>query len=284
MFFGSRSKHYPHLSEFLEYKAQEMRRRQATLGIVGGVAGIVAGLFGALIGILAGTGAVQFSTTELVSAIVFLNVGTWAAIGGFYLAIKRRRERQQPDRAHKDEADKVSMLFAQSLARRRLHRDLDPSAGRLLEEATRNFMRIRKTLDATFWSGHDLPVHWKTVRSQALLASDQAMDEILVIFRDCLRRGHRPSGVFEFIEGVVDELQGGRLPDSDVVPAGFDQARHIAERLKLLAAEIEKATGQVFKDEAVADDFIASTSIELCLGELKTIRRAEDELRENLRH
>lgn len=278
-----RTKHYPYLADYLDVRLAEIREGYAKIGIFGGIAGAVAGLLGAAFGILAGTGVIAPSTGAIVATILLLNVGTWLAIGGFYLALRKRKELASTSRVHQKESERVAKEMVQSLNRRKLHKELDPAAGRLLEEASRNFIRVRKALDTPFWAGEDLPAHWKGLRDQALLASSQAMDEVLVIFAGCMRRPAANTGFFDFIEDVVDNFKGGSIPESDTIPAGYEQAREIAERLKLLAGEAEQATGQVFRDATVADDFIASQSLESCLSELKTIRKAEDELRENLR-
>ena len=64
--------------------------------------------------------------------------------------------------------------------------------------------------------------------------------------------------------------------------AAFQPARELAEKLKLLAAEIERATKEVAKDEMVGSEFSAGTALDMCLGEMRTIQTAEDELRQNL--
>lgn len=278
----NRSKHYPHLGDYLDVRLAEMRQGY-NYGVAGGVIGGIAGLLGALFGILVGTGVVNPSSGVIVAVWFFLNIIISLAIGAFFLSHKKRRERQNAARNHQKDSEKVAKDMLQSVGRRKLHKELDPVAGRLLEEGCRNFMRIQKALDTAFWAGEDLPAHWQGFRDQARLVSNQAMDEILVIFAGCMSKPPANTGFFDFIEDVVDNFKGGSIPDSDTIPAGYEQAREIAERLKLLASEVEDATGHVFKDATVADDFISTANLESTLNELRTIRKAEDELRENLR-
>ena len=282
MFSTGRSKHYPRLGEFIERRVQASREGDAALGVVGGVVGIVAGVLGGIFGVLAGMGVVSASPQVIATIVVALNLGVWLAIGGFWLAAKRRRAERRP-RRHQRQAEATLAQMHYALYRRRLHRDLDPVAGTLLEEAARIYLRLRQTLEGPFWSGRDLPEHWKTVRGQALRASDEAMDEIVVILADCLKTGRAQSGVFELVEQVVDSIKGGTIPAADGTPSGFAQAREIAAGLGKLAGEIETATEQVVREESVAADFSSLNSIDLCLGELRTVRQADEEMRENLR-
>ncbi|KXK24055.1 MAG: hypothetical protein UZ18_ATM001000037, partial [Armatimonadetes bacterium OLB18] len=57
----------------------------------------------------------------------------------------------------------------------------------------------------------------------------------------------------------------------------------VAERLKLLAAEVEQAAKEVLREEEFDEVFGGSKALEACLSELKSIREAETELDGELR-
>jgi hypothetical protein len=284
MFFTGRSKQLPNLSDYLDKKIQEQRSRGSRIGIAGGIIGTTAGLIGALFGILAGLGAITFSTTSLVVTIILLNLVCWLAILGYHMYEKKKMAAEKPaERKHQAEAEAIVVQMYQALYRKRLHKELDDSAGALLEDCGRNYMRIQNTLSMPFWMSDELPGHWRAVRDQSLLAAEQAMDEALVMLKGSFHPGRRKGNWEEIVEDVMSEFtQPAKRRPVDHLSPGFRPAREIAEKLKLLASEVERATGDLAKDEAIAEEFTAGASLEMALSELKTIQVAEDELRQNL--
>ena len=67
------------------------------------------------------------------------------------------------------------------------------------------------------------------------------------------------------------------------MPAAFAPVREIAEKLRALAQETERMSHEARMDVDVPPVASPTRSLDQTLSELRSIRQAEDELRENLR-
>ena len=66
------------------------------------------------------------------------------------------------------------------------------------------------------------------------------------------------------------------------LPPGFEPARQVAERLKLLASEVERTSEELAKEESLRGEIGSAVALETCLAELKSLRAAEAELEAHL--
>src|SRR5206468_43637 len=87
------------------------------------------------------------------------------------------------------------------------------------------------------------------------------------------------------LSDVVEDALGINLSGKkdSRIPTGFKQARDIAERLKLACGEVERATQDLARDPDLSSDLRSLDALDLALGDLRTVRTAEDELRQHLR-
>jgi hypothetical protein len=181
-----------------------------------------------------------------------------------------------------DAAVEFAHTMMPSISKHRLHRDLNPAAAQLLEESARNWNRIESSLNTPFWSSEVLPAHWKTIRAQSKNAADSAMEELMVLLRDGYMPNASKPGWEEVIEDVVETYVTGPRRRGGQMPVAFDQAREIAEKLKLLASEVEQSSRQLVTDGQMPTDFSSANALDLALNDFRTVREAEHELTEDV--
>jgi hypothetical protein len=163
--------------------------------------------------------------------------------------------------------------------RRLLHRALTPAAGALLEGCAEHWSRIQRELQSALWSSAGLPEHWRSVRDRAMRASDAAMADVILLLEPTLVQPQTKPSLALLIGEFLDRFSEGGPPGADdLLPTPFEPAREIAERLKLLAAEVEAASKQILRADETGRSFASARSLESCLAELRSIRQAEDEL------
>ncbi|MCX7801316.1 MAG: hypothetical protein N2109_13370, partial [Fimbriimonadales bacterium] len=88
----------------------------------------------------------------------------------------------------------------------------------------------------------------------------------------------------EEVREFFDDLLGKPVLSDDSRPGRpteFEPAQALAERLRLLAVEVEKATLELPRDEA-AKAFSSLSSLDATLHELRQVRQAEEEMRQHL--
>ena len=129
----------------------------------------------------------------------------------------------------------------------------------------------------------DLPAHLRAVRDQSLLAIDQGMQEMLVLFSTSVPA--KP-GNWTFSE-VVDEVMGqdmlttrGRI---EHLSPFYDQGRGVAGKLHEMADQVETISRQLASQELITGAPKPGTALESTLAELRQLKQAEDELRQELR-
>lgn len=253
------------------------------MGLVGGIVGSIGGLAGALLGIFLAVGLITMPASGIVFSVIALNLVAWLVILGFWLKERRKLERHDTDAQLYKEAIEVAQTMVQSLNRRRLHRELNGSVAGMLEESARNWSRIVGALGNTFWTSENLPVHWAAVRDQSAQAANRGMAELLVLCKTSFLPNNRGPQWQEVVEDVLETYVTGPLKSpNDLLPVSFDQAREIAERLKLLAGEVERASREISKDDAVMEGFRSRSALDMALSDLRSIQEAETELRQNL--
>jgi hypothetical protein len=166
----------------------------------------------------------------------------------------------------------------------------------LLEAAAYHYARIAGAVSGEFWNRESLPAHWRSVRSQAMEAADQAMEELVMLAVPCMGEPQSDKGkaIKEAVEDLFDMdflMAIGNLRDiagadwtryahkSPSAPLAFTAGRPIAERLRKLADEVErKASDAVVASGQSVEVGSASDSIDVVLSEIAAVRSAEEEL------
>jgi hypothetical protein len=288
---SKRKKRFPHLAAFLtnvvELRIWNPQRVSAAIG------GAIVILATPLVGI-----ATYFATNE----IVFGFIGAAAAIPVstliWYIIDRQLRKPKNAE----EERRMAAWIHAESMLRmdkqRKLHKWMDPSMSQLLEASAFHYGRILGAVSSSFWSSPDLPPHWTSVREQALVAADQAMEELVVLAAPCMGKPEtdRGSAFKEAVEDLVDgdfAIAIGGFKEatnadwtryahhSPNTKVAFEPARKIGDRLKKLADQIEAKSQEAVKDsgEQIMVE-AAVSSIDMVLGEMSTVEEAEKELQQ----
>lgn len=210
-----------------------------------------------------------------------------------------RRPRNETER-RKIEVFAAVNQFHQLVEKRKLHKNLDPVAGQLLDAAAYYWLKIRDTLNNSFWTHSGLGGHWKALRDQSLIAADLAMDDLILLTANCIGKPQKQRSEDlkeawdDFVElDLVDAVQKLRnatsgdwakyAHQSPNLRAIFAPAREIAEKLKALSSEVEtmsqRAEAAPESPHRTAIATSAST-IDILLHEMRATQQAEAELRD----
>jgi hypothetical protein len=229
----------------------------------------------ALIGILSILGAP-------VGAVLSLLISS--AIGiGVVVGVVRKKAKSGRTTHQYEQHKRVVLLSKQMLYTKRLHKAIDAGSAHLLEESARYWREIKSSLEGPSWSGTQLPSHWKNVKTQALTATDEAMEEMLLLLQGSFHPYAGPQGLRANVENVVETfVTGPRFREADMLPAEFEPARKLAEKLKLLAKQIREATQDVAREAVILtpqEDVAAA--LDMAISDIRNIQSAEIELRNN---
>jgi hypothetical protein len=197
-------------------------------------------------------------------------------------AFRKSRIKPPPVDMRAIEATQVAQSMSQMLTKRRLHRDLDQGSLILLEECARHWTRARTALEGPFWTAGDVPAHYQSVRLQALTALDKSMDEVLLHYRAWIPDDVPNRHALDYVDEALEQFTLKGTKRADFIPPAFVPVREIAEKLRSLADEAERMAREVRVDPEVAAQFAPGRSLDQTLGELRQIREAEEELRQNL--
>ncbi len=183
-------------------------------------------------------------------------------------------------------------------AKSKLTKELDPVAGQLLEAGSYYWRKITDTMATPAWQKDDLPAHWKSLRDQSLSVANAAMNELFMLLKDCTGKPSKTrkddfQGAFEnltdlnFMDAALGLLTAATADasiytfQSPYLPAVFEPAKQLAEKLRDLSSEIDELTKDVHNHVASIPGAATSvSSIDLILEEMKSVRIAERELRE----
>ncbi len=226
-------------------------------------------------------GLVSFDAIEAspgASALFLLTV----AVCWFMVFLRRPKPPSAEELAKADVAETATRMNA-CLDRSRLHRDLGQPVMTLLEDCARHWAEIRHAMGTPYWQSDDVPPHYRALRNQVLIAADRTMDETILLFRDVLPDDPSKSDVKGFVgEFIQEAVFGGARPRAHLHP-GFGKARVTADKLRDLAAEVSSMTRQASEELGPRIEVNASSALDHCIGELKSIQQAESELRQSLR-
>jgi len=269
MLFDDPTKRYPHLVQALH----TLGRRQTNPGAqINGPAGATLIL-------------VTFATLILVG-------GGWPLLSLFLYglavlpatsAIRVVRNAKPPISPRTREATLVAQRMTLMLTKRRIHRDLDSGTLVLLEECARNWLRAKAALEAPFWTAGLVPEHYRNVRSQALQALDDSMDDVLIEFQAWVPDHVQNRETIDYVEEALETFVGKSKRNVNFPPPAFVPVRVIADKLRSLADETERMSREARVDPEAVAATAPGRSLEQTLSELRSIQQAEEELRENLR-
>lgn len=277
-----RSKQLPYLTEYIRYAANwepshwhenvSAKSIGVGLGISSGIGGIVQFCM-AVVG-LGGHWAVSV-WAFILSFVVFF-------IGMAVSETKRARDKD-PLLMMKREAKQVAERLEVSAGRKRLHRDLSVEVSSVLEGASMNWQRARVALDSPYWKSADLPAHLRAVRDQSLLAVDQGMQELLVLFATSVPATPGNWSIGELIDEVAGQDIFATRGRVEHISPYFDQGVGVAHKLRELADQVESVSRQLAGQELVTGAPKPGSALEATLQELRQLQQAEDELRQDLR-
>jgi hypothetical protein len=277
---ADRSKQLPYLTEYIRYAA-DWRPSPWHAELTGKVVGLGFGI----------SAAIGFLSTIFARAGDQWAVGITAAtlsltvyvLGIYGISESRRSKDVDPLLQLRRDAKQVAGRLEACVNRKRLHRELSSEVARLLEEASMNWHRARAALESPYWKTADLPAHLRAIRDQSLLAIDQGMQELLVLFATSVPA--KP-GNWSFGE-VIDEALGQDIFATrgkvEHISPFYDQGRSVAYTLMELADQVESVSRQLAGQDLITGAPKPGSALEATLAELRQLKQAEDELRQDVR-
>ncbi|HEY3783440.1 MAG TPA: hypothetical protein VGL56_20345 [Fimbriimonadaceae bacterium] len=235
---------------------------------------IVAGIFLVIAGII--------SLVLPYGVIGLIELGFFAVACWGVAAFARASHKKKHPRLYTEQHNKAMALARQMIVSKRLHKALDAGSAQLLEESARYWKEIQSNLEGPSWTGPQLPSHWQNVKAQALAATDEAMEEMLLLLQGSFHPFAGPQGLRASVEDAMETfVTGPRFREGDMLPAGFEPARHLAEKLKLLAKQIREATQDISREAIVSPQEDVAAALDMAISDIRNIQSAEIELRNN---
>lgn len=182
-----------------------------------------------------------------------------------------------------DHATRTARLMSMLLQKKRLHRDLDSSSMFLLEECARHWCRSKDALDSGIWVTPELPEHYGKIRKQALSSLESTMEDVLLLYQVWLPDRVSNRHPLDYLDELAEKHLGKNKKVSEYPPPAFGPVREIADKLAELGDETERLATQMVLDPMMAEQLTQSRPLDETLKELRAVRQAEDELRQNLR-
>jgi hypothetical protein len=271
MFWPDKRKQYPNLLQFLN----ETKNRKVSVTDWPMIAA------SAITALLAMTAASCLVSGFLIPGSVAA-VATLASIVGLVRLERRPKPEPDPARRLAGEAQPIVRSMHALAEGNKLHRQLDEATIQMLEECAHHWYRVQVVFKSPFWSSERLPPQYANLREHALSGAEATMDEVMLLHRAYMPAKVESRNAIEFIEDALDEFvfKKTRVPGN--LPASFEPTMRIAEKLQTLADEAEKISRELVVDPATAASREPGSALDASIFELKQIRAAEDELRQNL--
>ena len=204
-------------------------------------------------------------------------------LGAYGISYKRKSKDADPQVELKREARQVAQRLDHCMHEKRLHRDLGAEVLALLEEAARNWDRAKSALESPYWKRADLPSHLRAVREQSLVAIDQGMQEMLVLFSTAVPKEPGKWTLGEFADEVIGQdvfASRGRL---NHISPYYQEAHGVASKLLELADQVQSVSQQLAGQELITGAPKPGAALEATLAELRQLKQAEEELHQDLR-
>lgn len=179
-----------------------------------------------------------------------------------------------------------------NMGKQKVRTNVDPVAGQILEACVIHRNRIIASLDSVAWTTRAVNEPWKSVRDQARIAAEAAMDEALILCSPFIGAGRGVKDeeewgkvITDFLDkGVgaairrVDKILAPKKPlDISQVPSQLRPAFDVASKLQSLADEVDATS-----EAAAAETSTAGATLDQALSNLRAIQQAEKELDESL--
>lgn len=271
MLFGNKGEQYPHLVAYLRETERliifkDFHQRWVRI--------FTAAFFGPLIFGTFIRGSLSWSTVWLISAV---------CLGIAYaIMLTKKAELFTPEIESRLEAHRLFGAMRKMLTLNRLHRDLSESTLTLLNEIARTRLETKQLLESPYWRQPTLPPTYAQLRDQAITAADQAMMDAVLQFRATIpteihmrRPGDYVNEALEtFLKVPKVPVTGGEI--------GFEASFKIADKLQQMRTELEKMTIKGEADAIFTPVDRPGGMLDVTMSEIRTIREAEEELRQGL--
>ncbi|HWD38537.1 MAG TPA: hypothetical protein VG944_06785 [Fimbriimonas sp.] len=180
-------------------------------------------------------------------------------------------------------ADEVVRKLQGLSQQRRIGQTMHPGVALTLNECAGFWRRILNVCENKMWSDAGVQPHWKHAREDWRTAADLGMAEALILADTAITLTPKKPRMEEVVQDVLETYVFPRSRGGEPLPPSFEPLRELAEKLKLLASEVEKTTRRIAEDENVDAAPTASRRLEEVLGQLRAIQQAEEELHEEIR-
>lgn len=283
---------FPYFAGYLEVMNQEADRElvssvPASAWLSG--AGFALGAF-LVLGLVSGS---------WMGGLIAAGLGALGLVVGMTYSWRKKRLREDPREQRRQEVFKVVGELRELEMHRKLNKWMDPVALHLLEAGAYSWTRIIKTLDSPQWSPRDLPAYWVQIKQQVQAAAAEGMADLLLLTRSCVGPPQKDrqddiKNIFDsFVDlDIADALQGMKqMASSDWTayahqsPQSQAVAQHgrlIAERLKDLADDVEAKASEIAVSSSTMSGLQSLEALDGVLGELRSVRQAEDEVQQRL--
>lgn len=229
--------------------------------------------------------------------------GTWAVVSGFgrsaaFLSFapllvaglvvagmanyRRRAKMRTPEFESRLEALQLLAVIRRMHQLNRLHRDLSESTLTLLDEVARLRSQVRDALSLPYWNQSGLSPTMVELKKQALNAVDQAAIDAVLQFRNSLPTQVSMRPWWSYLDEALETVTGKASTATPFTEQGFDGAFKVAQKMQTLKSEIEQLTLGSAKGIAGEVEQLPGALIDDALMEIRTIRQAEEELRQGI--
>ena len=271
MLFGNKGEQYPHLVAYLREteRLDLFKDFHYRWGRIIAVAAGVPFLFGLIF-----HAAISIPLTLFVS-------GACGSAAIFAMRAKKA-ELFTPEIESRLEAHRLFGSMRKMLTLNRLHRDLSESTLTLLNEIARTRLETKQLLESPYWRQPTLPDTYCQLRDQAITSTDQAMMDAVLQFRSTIPTEIQMRKPGDYVNEALEtflKVQKKPVAGGDI---GFDSAFKIADKLQQMRSELEKMTVKGENDSLFQPTDLPGGMLDLTMSEIRTIRQAEEELRQGL--
>lgn len=201
-------------------------------------------------------------------------------IGGLLLNPKKPVELSENE-LYKIEAHKLLDSLRAMERYNRLHRDLSEASLTILDEIARLRQEIFHLLEAPYWKNPHLSETYARLRRQAMEAANQSILDAVVQFRMSIPPEVRPRHWTDIVDEVTSSFTRSRAGAKFTEP-GFDAAFDIAQKMQALKIELQEITHQAGVEKIQYDNLVPGSAIDAAMNEIRTLRLAEEELKQGL--
>ncbi len=195
---------------------------------------------------------------------------------------QKKAELFTPELESRLEAHRLFASMRKMLTLHRLHRDLSEPTLTLLNEIARTRQETRQLLEAPYWRQPSLPTTYVQLRDQALTACDQSMNDAVMQFRIMIPMNVEARRPGDYLNEALENFLKVNKNAQHAADVGFDSAFKIADKLQKMRNELEAMTTRGEQDNWIAATEVPGGMLDLTMMEIRTIRQAEEELRQGL--